>query len=903
MPDRVEFRRPPSRMRGRDVNGIEDFDGVETCPDVRSVVLKSKLRPILQPDRLVVRTRLHQLLDDVARCPLTVVVAPAGAGKTSLLASWYNTLSLPHSWLSVDDEDRDATDFWSGMVAALQALVPECGQQAFTRSNEPNALLNGVSALLDDLESAPPATSVLVVDDLQIIDEDDSVVRSLALFLQHLPSWLHVVVAARRVPRLPLDRLRARGQLGEVDFTELKFSEDEAVELIRRLAPTLEDAKLTAVASWAGGWAAGLQLAALAARRSGAQEDVPELGRRGGLLLEDYVMHEVLGAEDPELVDSLLDVAVVELVDPKLAVALTGRQDAAAQLSLAESRGLFVSRVDPSGWYVMHALVRDVLLTELARHSPERLVKQHVRAACWYQEIGQVAPAMDHWLLAGEPREALRLLAAHVTTLYDSGREATVARALAGIESQISMSDLPTIMDVAWCNLLVSRQRFLAAVDQLSVVAHGSGEVKQITRSRMTMLRSIATTIRGDWDEGAALAEQGLRELGDRWWLDPLGRFGWNMVVRRSCLSESWDDDTTEVREARRALSVDPERMLSFEGVRALGEALAGRPVDALRVSAGVRAAAEVANMTILRSELSLAEALAHREMGDPRALDELASLADHRVEPMTHCQLLACLELSQAGCDSGDLVGAGHWFARASDIVDNELSGRGGRGWLARLGSRVALAEGAVEEARIWAGQVDDGFWAGVSMARVHLADGDRPSAASALEAVVPRCVRHQVVRDLLRAQLAPTREESLKWVVTAIDVASANGLMQTVASEGPDAVRLVELAAWRVPPTWLDRVRRAATREVGRGRVEAMRGMVDQLTDRERDVLRLLPSRLTLREIAVELSISMNTLKFHLKVIYRKLECRSRTEAADIARALTKLKRLDQAPSTLRR
>jgi LuxR family maltose regulon positive regulatory protein len=343
--------------------------------------------------------------------------------------------------------------------------------------------------------------------------------------------------------------------------------------------------------------------------------------------------------------------------------------------------------------------------------------------------------------------------------------------------------------------------------------------------------------------------------------------------------------------------------MLSFEGIRALGEALAGRPVDALRVAAGVRAAAEVANMSILRSELSIAEALAHREMGDPRGLDELASLADHRMEAMTHCQLLACLELGHARCDVGDLAGAAHWLARATDIVDNEFSGRGGRGWLARLGTHVALAGGSVEQARVWSEQDHDPFWSGVHKARVFLAEGERPAAASALDEAVPRCVRHHVVRDLLLAQTAPTHDESLKWVITAIDVASANGLLQTVAAEGPDVVRLAELAAWRVPPTWLDRLRRAATMEVGRGRVEDMRGLVDQLTDRERDVLRLLPSRLTMREIAAELFISMNTLKFHLKVIYRKLHCRSRNEAADIARATAQITRSDQGPSTLRR
>jgi LuxR family maltose regulon positive regulatory protein len=843
------------------------------------------------------------VLDDAASCPLTLVVAPAGSGKTSLLATWYAELSTPHAWLSADGEDRDAVRFWSGMIVALEALAPGSGQRALTLVHRPGYLLDGVAVLLDDLEAAPLAEAVLVVDDLHVIDGDELAVRSLALFLQHLPGWLHVVVAARRAPSLPLDRLRARGQLGEVHFAELRFSEEEAVDLLRRLAPGLEDRRLTEIARRSGGWAAGIELAALAARASLAQPDVARRSSEGDLLVEGYVWHEVLGAENPDLVDALLDIAVVELVDPALAVALTGRDDAVAMLSLAEARGLFVSQIDPSGRYFVHSLVREVLLAELTRRSPDRLTRQHVRAARWYQETGQIPLALEHWLLGGRPRDALHLLAAHVTTLYDGGREATIARTLEGIPTRIATTDLPIIMEVAWCNLLVSRRRFLHAVDQMSVIARASADVDQTTRARMTMLHSIAATVQGDWDEGAARAEEALRDLGE-WWLDPLGRFSWNMIVRGSCLSERWDDDSAEVRAARQALSLDPERMLSFEGTRALGNALAGRPVDALRVAAGVRNAAEVANMTILRSELSLAEALARREIGDlPRAIDELSALADVRLEATPHCQLLACLELAHARCDAGDLAGAERWFTRSTDFVENEYPGRGGRGWLARLGTRLALAGGSVEQARIWSGQIDDPFWAGVSRARVFLAEGDRTRAASALDDVSPLSIRHQVVRDLLRAHAAPTHDESLKWVITAIDVALANGLLQTVASESSEVLRLVELAAWRVPPTWLDRLRRAATMEVGRGRVESVRGMVDQLTDREREVLRLLPSRLTLREIAAELSISMNTLKFHLKVIYRKLQCGSRTEAAEIARGLTQPRQPRQGPSTFRR
>ena len=231
-----------------------------------SAVLTSKLRPLTDPDRLIVRSQLHQLLDDAAAFPLTLVVAPAGSGKTSLLATWFVELSTPHAWLSVDEEDRDAVRFWSGMVVALETLAPGSGQRAFGLINRPSSLLVGVAALLDDLEAAPLEKAVLVVDDLHVVDSDELAVRSLALFLQHLPRWLHVVVATRRAPHLPLHRLRARGQVREVHFSELKFSQDDAAELFRRLDPALEDGPPTELARRAGGWAAGIELAALAAR-------------------------------------------------------------------------------------------------------------------------------------------------------------------------------------------------------------------------------------------------------------------------------------------------------------------------------------------------------------------------------------------------------------------------------------------------------------------------------------------------------------------------------------------------------------------------------------------------------------------------------------------------------------
>jgi LuxR family maltose regulon positive regulatory protein len=697
-----------------------------------------------------------------------------------------------------------------------------------------------------------------------------------------------VILLSRREPNLPLDRLQARGQLREVRFAELKFSHGEACEMLSRLVPTLSENQINTIARHAAGWAAGLQLAGLAARSSRAHEPVEAPGISGGLLVDDYVWREVLAAEDMELVDALLDVAVADRIDPSLASALMGREDADKLLARAEARGLFVARLAPEGWFKVHSLVRSVLLAELGKRSPTRLTEQHARAARWLEAAGEVPAALEHWLLADRPRDALRLLAAEHAELYDTGREATIKRTIAGLPSGVGTADVESMLAYAWCHLLVDRRRFLELVDQATWWADRSPP-NETLRARLTMLQSIAATLNGAWLEAEPLAERALHDLGDAWWRDPLGRFGWNMAARTWALSESWSNRGDDVREAELALSRDPERRLSFEGTRALGEALAGRPADALRVAAGVRRATEVTNMTILRVELALAEAMAHRELGDRKwALPELIALTDAPAETMFHCRILATLELAQARLDEGDVDEARRVFRQAESLIETESFGPGGRNWLARVGTQLAVSAGQIDDARRWAGQVDDPFWRGASTARVHLAVGNRVDAVGALDRVVPRCVRHEVVLGLLRARAVADHEESTKHAIAAVELATVNGLLQTVASEGADAVELVERSAWRVSPQWLDRLRRAAAE----GAVRSQGGradLVEPLTERERDVLRFLASRLTVREIADELYLSVNTLKFHLKAIYRKLGVNSRAEAAEAARRMS--------------
>jgi LuxR family maltose regulon positive regulatory protein len=856
----------------------------------QSPLHRAKLRRPIPTEHYVHRPRLVGLLDEIVRCPVTMVVAPAGAGKTSLLSTWVAETSTRTAWLSVDDADRDVVQFWSGVIAALDSLAPGCGDRAATLLERPHRRTEAIDLLLEDLDAVDQADGVVVVDDIHLVDGDEAVAYSLARFLLHLPPWLHVVLVSRHDPVLPIQRMRSRGQLGELRFAELRFSPEEAVELLRRLDPGLSAAQIETAVVRADGWAASLHLAALAARSARARPDGLGAEPLDEVYVQDYVLRELLANEPLEVIEILHATAVVPRVNAGLAEALTGRSDAADLLRLAAERGLFLSRLGVGGWFGLHGLVRDVLTTDLQQHAPGDLAELHARAARWFEDADEVALALEQWLLAGRARDALRLLSAQHANLYDTGRENVIARTIGAIPSSVVTGDLDAMIEFAWCHVLVSRRRFLELVEELTWWVDRA-PATDLARARVTMLQSDAATIRGRWIAGGALARQAMRQLGNGWRVDQLGRFAWNQIARELALSERWDDADDEVRDARLAVSRDAPRRLALEGTRAVGHALAGRPLDALRVSAGVRAVAAVADMTILRTELALADGVAHLEIGDRgRALLELRSLAAEPVETMLYCRVYAALELVQALLDGADTDGALQAFAVAEELIDGESFGADGRAWLARTGALLHLRLGELDQAAHWRQQLDDPFWAATIDARMHLASGDRHAAAAALDAAVPHSVRQRVVHGLLTARALAEWDEATKATAAAIELATYSGLLRTVASEGPEVMERVEHVAWRAPAGWMDRLRRAAAESSPAAELELP--TVEPLTERERDVLRFLPSRLTIREIADELYVSVNTVKFHLRVIYRKLGVNSRAEAAEIARRMPSLR-----------
>jgi LuxR family maltose regulon positive regulatory protein len=269
----------------------------------------------------------------------------------------------------------------------------------------------------------------------------------------------------------------------------------------------------------------------------------------------------------------------------------------------------------------------------------------------------------------------------------------------------------------------------------------------------------------------------------------------------------------------------------------------------------------------------------------------EFAGIVESAADTVLFHRVLALCELVRGHLDAGDLDKAASTFADVERLIETESMGVDVQGWLAQVGTLVALRRGDVDDARRWAEQVQHEFWGGIGRARVHLALDDRESALADLERALPGCVRHEVVLALLRARVTTDRDQVTKLVSTAVELAADCSLLQTVASEGYEVIELVERVAARCPEEWLDRLRRLVADEGDRGTPAV--AMIEPLTERERDVLRFLPSRLTVREIADELYVSVNTVKFHLRVIYRKLGVNSRAEAATVARQLTNVRR----------
>jgi ATP/maltotriose-dependent transcriptional regulator MalT len=389
---------------------------------------------------LVPRPRLLARLDEGLGRGLVLVCGPAGYGKTVLLTDWVRRGEVPAAWLSLDAGDNDPARFWRHAVAALDRACPGTGERVapLLGPPAPSSFQALVTTLINDLAAD---RAVLVLDDYHLISARQ-VHESVAFLVEHRPPGICVVLASRSDPPLPLARLRARGQLTEIRAAELRFTPAEAGELLQRAASALPDASVAALAARTEGWAAGLQLAALSLR---GQDDAAAFvaaftGSHRYVL--DYLAEEVLEGQDEQLRMFLLETSVLDRLSGRLCDAVTGRDGSQALLEEAERAGLFVIPLDEvRGWWRYHHLFADLLRARLRQEQPGRLAQLHRNAATWCEQHGLADDAIGHAAAAGEMLWAARIIERHFDRVHRiQGEAATIDRWLSVLPAEVVRS-------------------------------------------------------------------------------------------------------------------------------------------------------------------------------------------------------------------------------------------------------------------------------------------------------------------------------------------------------------------------------------------------------------------------------------------------------------------------------
>jgi LuxR family transcriptional regulator, maltose regulon positive regulatory protein len=884
------------------------------------------------------RPRLVQALSEGLARGRVLICAPAGFGKTSLLADWAHGGGRPVAWLGLDAGDNDPARFWRYVVAALDQAQPGIAERLgpLLGPPAPRSFEGLVTALINELAAQAGRDEVLLVlDDYHLVDAAP-VHESVAFLLENLPPGLLLVVSGRADPPLPLARLRARGQLAELRAAELRFTTEEAAALLGAAAgPVLPDTAVVALTARTEGWAAGLQLAALSLRgRSDTAGFVAAFSGSHRFVL-DYLADEVLDRQPGQVRAFLLETSVLERLSGELCDAVTGRPGSQAMLHHIEQAGLFLVPLDEvRGWWRYHHLFADLLRARLEQEQPGRVQELHRAAAAWSDEHDLADDAVGHALAAGDAAWAAQLTERYVGSLLRRGEGATLRRWL---------SVLPAELLRARPRLCVA-QAFIAVVGgqveaieqplddaERALAATGGqpheppvGPVRSVLANvpaGIAFLRAELARLRGDAARAADWDRQALAQLGEN-------DFYLRTLVRARLAAADWLRG--QLGQAERSLAgVLAERRAAGEGYLAtrvchdLGQVQRAQGnLDAAlatyRQALDIAGAGSSQPPHLGMAHVGLAEVLYER--------DELAAALDHATRGVTLCRQLAFTPPLAAGLAilarirqaQGDAAAALEAMGEAGQV---ELSPK----VVALLNpvpsrrARLLLAQGDVRAAAQWAETAglspeDEPDYprepAHLVLARVLLAQ-DRPGPAlTLLQRLLATAASQDRIGSVIEIQalralaLAARRDHpgALGALAEAVTLAGPQGYVRVFADEGaPMRALLTRLSAARkdqrapardIDPDYLAGLLRACAQASAappsRRAAAALPGMAEPLTGRELEVLQLLAAGRSNQRIAHELVVALDTVKKHVTHVLGKLGAANRTEAVARARQL---------------
>ena len=904
----------------------------------QDVLLATKLHvPRLLPG-LVPRPRLMEALGGALERSLILISAPAGFGKTALLADWIRREGKPAAWVSLDAGDNDPARFWRHAAAALDRVRPGTGERIAPLLGipAPYSFEALVTALVNELASQTGEDeALLVLDDYHLI-ASRPVHTSLEFLLEHLPDSLHLVLATRADPPLPLARLRARGQLTEVRTADLRFTVAEAAALFRQATGAdLSGASVAALTSRTEGWAAGLQLAALSLRGQPDAAGFVAAFSGSHRYVLDYLAEEVLERQPEHVRTFLLETSVLGRLSGELCDAVTGSTGGQALLEAIERANLFLMPLDEvRGWWRYHHLFADLLHARLRQEQPGKLPRLHRAAAGWYEAHRLADEAIRHALAAGDAAWAAELIERHFDALLERAEGATVDRWVAALPAELVRARPRLRLAQAIWALMAGRvgeaERLLA--DAESALEAGGDEpgkppggwasrVANVPAS-IALVRADMARRRGDAARMDVFTQQARAHLTeDDQALRP--HVGWYLAVAgwlRGEVAEA-EDSLVEFTAEQQAAG---ERYLAVRPACDLGQVRQARGHldgalhaynQALEIATEAGRPLPPAGM----AHLGMAEVLYER--------DDLDAAARHATDGVALCRQLAYTQPLATGLAAlawirqaqGDREAALEAMAEAERVAP----GPGLAGVLNPVPAqraRLLLAQGDVAEAASWADERglsadDEPSYPSepehLVLARLLLAQDRTGEALALLErwlaaaAAGGRTGSILQFRTLLALALAANGDQAraLSVLVAALSLACPQGYVRVFADEGAAMGALLgQLAtaqqaglaeASGVPADCLARVLVAfgpkhvtPGGEAGAGAGSPQ--LVEPLTARELEVLRLLAAGRSNQSIARELVVVLDTVKKHVSHVLAKLGAANRTEAVARARDL---------------
>jgi LuxR family transcriptional regulator, maltose regulon positive regulatory protein len=906
-------------------------------------LLATKLHVPRPRPGFVPRPRLVAALGEGLARRLILVCAPAGFGKTTLLADWAPAGNRPVAWLSLDSADNDPVRLWRYVVAALDRARPGIGERVgpLLGPPAPPSFEGLVTALINELATQRGEGEVLLVlDDYHLIDAQQ-VHGSLGFLLEHLPPGLHLVLASRADPPLPLARLRAGGQLAELRAADLRFTAEEAAALLRESAGA--DLPATAVAALAArteGWVAGLQLAALSLRGQADLMGFVAAFSGSHRYVLDYLAEEVLDRQQEELRTFLLETSLLERLSGGLCDAVTGRTDSQAMLERVEQAGLFLVPLDEvRGWWRYHHLFADLLRARMQQQWPGRVAGLHRAAAAWCEDHGLADDAVRHALAAGDAAWSVRLVERHADAFLLRSEGATLQRWLAALPAGLVGSRPRLLLAQARLALLSHRveaaevaldaaERALASSPGVAdepfepSVGRAASHLANVPAA-ITLGRTLLAVLHGDAERAITFGRRTLAEVGEGEWLLTSHANGYLGVAEwlRGQLAEAERALSSSIAQGRAA----GRATMTAWGYQDLGRVQ--RAQGRLDAAAGTyRQALEDAAATSWTAlpaagiaYVGLAEVAYQRNELDAALRHVSEGIAACRQMNFTQPMATGLATLAWIRQAQGDAPGA----REAMEEAGQAAPGPGVTGLLNPVPAqraRLQLAQGEVAAAARWAQQrglgPDDepGYPREpeyLVLARVLLAQDhpgpalvllERLHAAAAGQDRAGSVIEIQALQALALAA-AGQETAAVDALAGALTLAYPQGYVRVFADEGPPmaavlgrlvvAQRAEQAAARGVPLGCLARVlaafgERPAAPGAGRGAAAVVPGLVEQLTARELEVLALLAVGAPNPRIAEQLVVSLDTVKKHVSHLLSKLGAANRTAAVTRARQL---------------